>query len=233
MVSFGTGLFVPYKTTVILNPFLNSAPIINIYMNFATLHKQRKLILLAAAIGLISVFLPWITVSAGMFGQSISKSTNGFHGIGVLAFLAFAGAGIFAFTGNQSVSLNKGNWFAALGCGSVALLAVLIFIFNSSGSMGSFGFADAAFGFGLWIAILAAAGIVVAAWLLKSPGDSLQSGFESLKKNIPVSAATNTTVTNTTAAGNDKMAQLEKLIALKNEGKITEEEYQDLKSKIF
>jgi len=201
-------------------------------MNFATLHKQRKLVLIAAAVGLIAVFLPWITVSAGMFGQSISQSTNGFHGIGILAFLAFAGAGIIAFLGNQATSLDKGNWFAALGCGAVALLAVLIFIFNSSGSMGSFGFADAGFGFGLWIAILAAAAVVVAAWLLKSPGDSLQSGFESLKKNIP-GAVASTPTTNTTTAGTDKMAQLEKLIALKTEGKITEEEYQDLKSKIF
>lgn len=55
-------------------------------MNFNTLHKQRKAILIAAVIGVIGVFLPWITV--GFLGQNIHS--NGFHGIGILAFLALA-----------------------------------------------------------------------------------------------------------------------------------------------
>ena len=201
-------------------------------MNFSTLHKQRKLILLAAVAGIIAVFLPWVTVSASMFGASVTHSTNGFRGAGILAFLAFAGAVIVPFTGNQAAALDKSAWFGALGCGAVALLAIVIFIFNSSGNMGNFGIADAGFGFGLWIALVAAAGVVAAAWLLKSPGDTLQSGFDSLKKNIPAVQS------NPPAAGNNAntpgvISQLEKLAVLKDEGKITEEEYQELKAKLL
>ena len=52
-------------------------------MNFQTLHLQRKLILVVAVAGIISVFLPWF--SAGAFGFSVH--INGFRGWGVLAFL--------------------------------------------------------------------------------------------------------------------------------------------------
>ena len=39
-----------------------------LFMNFQTLNKQRKMILIAAAIGLIAVFLPWIKMSASILG---------------------------------------------------------------------------------------------------------------------------------------------------------------------
>lgn len=202
-------------------------------MNISTMHKQRKLIMLAAAVGLIAVFLPWITVSASMFGQSISRSTNGFRGTGILAFLAFAGALAVSLIGNQATALNKSTWFGALACGAAALLGIVIFIFNSSGNMGDFGIADAGFGFGLWIALVAAVCIVGAAWLLKSPGDTLQSGFDSLKKSIPAAQSTPPVINNDTTAAPDKISQLQKLAALKDEGKITEAEYQDLKAKLL
>ena len=32
-------------------------------MNFQTMNKQRKFVLIAAAIGVISMFLPWISIS--------------------------------------------------------------------------------------------------------------------------------------------------------------------------
>lgn len=200
-------------------------------MNFNTLHKQRKAILIAAVIGVIAVFLPWITV--GFLGQSIHR--NGFHGIGILAFLALAGAGAVSLLGNQSSSLDKGIWFAALALGGLALLAVVIFIVNTSNDLGSVGgFAGVGFGIGLWLTLIGSAGVVAAAWLLKSPGDSLRGGFESLKNNIPGNISTTTSHNpGSTSAGGDKMAQLERLITLRNEGKITEEEYQDLKSKIL
>src|SRR6266536_3200206 len=55
-------------------------------MNFQTMSRQRKFIMIAAAAGIISVFLPWVTVS--IFGES--QSTNGFRSYGIVVFLAFA-----------------------------------------------------------------------------------------------------------------------------------------------
>ena len=82
-------------------------------------------------------------------------------------------------------------------------------------------------GIGIWIALLASLGIVASAWLFKKPGDSLQAGFESLKKSMPVSTNQPSKPANTS-----KVDELEKLINLKNEGKISEEEYEQMKAKL-
>lgn len=190
-------------------------------MQFTSLHKQRKYILITALAGIIAAFLPWITVSAGFFGASISRSTNGFHGAGVLAFLSFTATTVIVFLGNRASPLDKAMWLVVLSAGVVAVLSVIIFIIHSSGSLGSLGFADAGLGFGVYIAMAAAAGVTASAWLLKSPGDSLENSFDSLKKSVQK------------PTGTSKIDQLEKLANLKDEGKISEEEYQELKSNIL
>jgi hypothetical protein len=50
------------------------------------------------------------------------------------------------------------------------------------------------------------------------------ASLESLKKN---------TFTAGSSAGTNKISELERLIELKSQGKITEEEYRELKSKII
>jgi len=201
-------------------------------MNFQTLHKQRKFVLLSAVLGLISVFLPWKTVSAGLFGASMSEGINGFHGAGILTFLLFIVAGIVAFLGNQTAALDKGSWMAVMAAGAVALIGVIINISTTSGN--SMGFVELSVGLGCWIALVAAIGVVGSAWLFRNPGDNLKEGFENLKKNI--------SSLNVPAAGsgtppkpdsNNKVAELERLIRLKDAGHITEEEYQQMKSKIL
>src|SRR5437867_2423094 len=192
-------------------------------MNFQTMSKQRKFIMIAAAAGIISVFLPWITI--GVFG--VSQSTNGFHSYGIVVFLAFVAAGIISFMGDQTKTLDQTMWMAALATGTIALLFAIIFFTDLNG-----GFGIVKAGFGLWIAIVAAAAVIASAWLFKNPGDSLQRGFESLKKSIPVNS--NHTNTNSNNSSNSsKMIELEKLIDMRNEGKISEEEYQQLKSKLL
>lgn len=139
-------------------------------MNFDTLNKQRKFILIAAAAGVISMFLPWISVS--YFG--ISGSANGLHSYGILIFLAFIGAGAVAYMGDQTKSLERTMWFIALACGAIATL-LSIYFWTDAGSVA---------GFGLYIGLLAAIGVLAAAWLFKAPGDDIKSGFDSLKKDI-------------------------------------------------
>lgn len=142
-------------------------------MNFQTMNKQRKFILIAAAAGIIGMFLPWIRVS--FFGMS--SSVNGFHGAGILTFLCFIGAGAVAFLGDQTKNLDKTSWFIALACGALATLLVLWFLIDSSEGM-SF------LSIGFYLDLLASIGVLVAAYLFRSPTDSIKGGFDSLKHDI-------------------------------------------------
>lgn len=193
-------------------------------MDFATLNKQRKFTLIAAIVGIISIFLPWIAVS----GLGISMSENGLHSYGVMVFIGFIGAVILTIMGDQTKPLDKTTWFVELIAGAIALIFTLLFMTNLSGDT----FGAAGFGIGIWISVLAAIGILASAWLFKSPEDSLQDGFENLKSKVITATSQNTSATSSNA-GTGKVAELEKLIKLKEEGKISEEEYQEMKSKIL
>jgi NADH:ubiquinone oxidoreductase subunit 6 (subunit J) len=193
-------------------------------MDFATLNKQRKFTLIAAIVGVISIFLPWIAVS----GLGISMSENGLHSYGVMAFIGFIGAVILIIMGDQTKPLDKTMWFVELIAGAVALIFTLLFMTNLSGDT----FGAAGFGIGIWISILAAIGVLASTWLFKSPEDSLQDSFENLKSKVTTATSQNTSGTSSNA-GTGKVAELEKLIKLKEEGKISEAEYQEMKSKIL
>jgi peptidoglycan/LPS O-acetylase OafA/YrhL len=142
-------------------------------MNFQTMSKQRKFILIAAAIGVIAMFLPWITVSFLGF----SRSENGMHGNGILVFLSLLGAGAVAFLGDQTKNLEKTFWFVALACGA---LATLIMIYN----LIDVGSAISYLSFGFYLVILASVGVLLSAYMYRNPTDSIKGGFDSLKKDI-------------------------------------------------
>ncbi len=144
-------------------------------MNFETMSKQRKFILIAAAVGFIAMFLPWINIS--FFG--ISSSLNGMHDKGILVFICFVVAGVLAYTGDQTKNLDKRNWFIALIAGALATLIMLWYFIDASGS-----FAGSLFSIGFYLAALAAIGLLIAAYLYKSPGDSIKGGFDNLKDSI-------------------------------------------------
>lgn len=195
-------------------------------MNFQTMNRQRKLILIAAIAGIIAVFLPWF--SAGAFGFSVH--INGFHGWGILAFLAFVASGIIALMGAQTEALDKTMWFAAFICGALALLIIIVTIVSSQSS--GYGLVSAGLGFGIWIALTAGIGVMLSAWMFKNPAHNIKSGFESLKKTVYTASSSANTSSNTTTDTN-KIAELERLSKLKHNGSITEEEFQQLKSKIL
>ena len=144
-------------------------------MNFQTMSKQRKFVLMAAAVGIISMFLPWVRISVFGFSQTV----NGLHGVGVLVFLCFVVVGIIAYFGDQTKNLDKTMWMITLVCGTLATLIIIWNIIDASGSiMGSF------LSFGIYLAGLAALGVLLSAFLLRSPTDTIKDGFESLKKDI-------------------------------------------------
>jgi hypothetical protein len=149
-------------------------------MNFQTMHKQRKFVLIAALAGVISCFLPWFSVSV----LGYSSSVNGMHSWGLLAFIGFIGAGIAAFMGDQTKSMASTFWFVALASSALAVLGVVMYFIRISGATGGYGGASAGYGFGIFIAAAAAAAALGSAYMFRSPGDSIKSGFDSLKGDI-------------------------------------------------
>jgi peptidoglycan/LPS O-acetylase OafA/YrhL len=158
-------------------------------MNFQTMNKQRKFVLIAAAVGVISMFLPWVS----FLGYSI----NGMHGSGVLVFLCFAVSGIIAYLGDQTKNLEKTMWAATLIAGAIALLIILYYFTEASGGNGSiFG---SVIGFGIYVSGLAAIGVLLAAYTFRSPTDNIKDSFNSIKKDIENKMnTTGNTSTNTT-----------------------------------
>lgn len=142
-------------------------------MNFQTMNKQRKFILIAAAIGAIAMFLPWVSISA--FG--FSTSVNGMHGSGILVFLCFVGAGVVAFLGDQTKSLDKTFWFIALACGAIATLITVINFLRALDAISYYSF-------GFYLAVAASIAVLACAYMFRSPGDSIKGGFDSLKSDI-------------------------------------------------
>lgn len=144
-------------------------------MNFQTMNKQRKFVLIAAVVGVIAMFLPWVRISF----LGLSNSVNGMHGSGIMVFLCFIGAGVVAYLGDQTKNLDKTFWFVALACGA---LATLIMLWNFIDAMGGMGASFMSIGF--YLAALAAIGVLLSAYMFRNPTDSIKGGFDSLKHDI-------------------------------------------------
>ncbi|HVZ97262.1 MAG TPA: SHOCT domain-containing protein [Chitinophagaceae bacterium] len=199
-------------------------------MNFQTLNKQRKFILIASVLGIISVFLPWVSIS--VFGMS--QSVNGFQGWGVVVFILFIVSLFVSLMGNQTEPLEGTNRLAAVACGIIILFSTIMGIKGSKTSLdGGLGLVDANAGIGFILALISGLALVLFSLIFKKSNDSLKKSIEGLKKSISipaVSAATNNEPAK--KDGNDKIAQLERLTKLKESGNISEEEFQQLKSKL-
>lgn len=161
-------------------------------MNFQTLNRQRKFILLAALAGLIAMFLPWVTVSAdtatidltdSMFGkQAMNLSENGMHGSGIIVFLSYLFAIALSLLNEQTRTLERTSWLCAMAAGAAALLFTIILLANTP--TGSMGIAKSSPGYGAWISLLASAAVLASAWLFRTPGYTLKDSIDQVKKNL-------------------------------------------------
>ena len=145
-------------------------------MNFQLLSKQRKFILFFSAIGIISMFLPWVSIS--MFGSS--QSVNGMHDKGIIVFLCFLLSGFIAVKDNQQIKLDKTMWAVTLLASALAL--ILTFWFYSEATSSILG--PSLVSFGLYLAGISAAGVALSAYLMKAPENNLRDGFNTLKVNL-------------------------------------------------
>lgn len=140
------------------------------------------MILLAAAVGIISMFLPWVSV--------LGFSVNGMHGWGILVFLCFLGAGALSVMGDQTKNLEPVHWLLTLVAGGLAFLIMLVNLINASSALGFLGI-------GFYGALVASAGVVGFAYMYRSAGDSIQEGYEKLRRSFGGSGTANQTDTTT------------------------------------
>lgn len=149
------------------------------------------MMLIAAAGGVVCMFLPWVSF--------LGFSINGMHDWGVLVFLCFVVAGVMAFIGDQTKNLPPTNWMIALIASAIAALVMVINFFNLTDSLGGLSF-------GFYGAVAAAVALLAFTFMYRSASDSLQSGFDVLKKSFNNNTTTihtgDTTTTTTTSTTN-------------------------------
>jgi preprotein translocase subunit SecG len=165
-------------------------------MNFQTMNKQRKFVLIAAAVGIVSLFLPWLKVS--FFGASGSvnamKSNTGYF-----LFAMFGVCGVMAYLGNQLTNIDKKNWVITLICGILATGWILLTWVGATNSEYA---AISTLAWGFYLSLLSAIGVVVAAFMFRSPSDNIKDGFNSLKNDISNRIGNNSGNTNTGGTAN-------------------------------
>jgi peptidoglycan/LPS O-acetylase OafA/YrhL len=166
-------------------------------MNFETMSKQRKMVLIAAAAGIICMFLPWWSVST-YYGKA---SGNGMHDWGIVVFIGFVIAGGMCLSGDQTTNFSRTNWMIVLIAGGIALLIILINLLNNLNQLGtlSFGF------YGAWSAAI---GVVLYTYNNRNAEETLQNGFDSLKSSF--GARTNTTPNQTSTNSNSSSTNVVK-----------------------
>lgn len=142
-------------------------------MNLQTMNKQRKFVLIAASLGTIAMFLPFIRIS--FFG--ISNSVNGMHDTGILIFLCFVGCAVIALMGDQTQNLGKTIWIVALVASGIAALLMVIKFLQAMDAI-------SLFSIGFYLALAASLGLLFAVYNYRPAGYNIKDGFDSLKHDI-------------------------------------------------
>jgi hypothetical protein len=132
-------------------------------------HKSKLYSLILAGVGLISLLLPWVSVSAGGFGGA---SKNGFGGWGLLVLLGIGSVAASCFMGDKSKSYDDMGKKLALGgfgamAGGAAIYLIRIFTMGG-GKYG--GLVKVSPGLGLFLGLAAGAiGLLLLLGMIKVP----------------------------------------------------------------
>jgi hypothetical protein len=131
-------------------------------MNF---HKRKLYALLAAGIALVSLLLPWVTVSF----LGASQSANGFQGWGLLSFLGILGVAGLSFLGNKTIDYTpEFKKYVMIAFAAIVLGAILFLLRKNSINGGLFSDVVKT-GIGLWICLIAGlAGLALIYGLIKT-----------------------------------------------------------------
>lgn len=143
------------------------------------MHKQRLAVIVAAAIGVVAFFLPWVSFAFGSFGMSFNGSDAG----GWIPLVLAGAAGVFAFLGddrNTPIEASYVKLVAGFG-GGVTLFMIWKLFINIGMSMS---------GIGVWLMLIAGVGILAVPFVIKDSGDfamptkdSIKDEFNEMKDN--------------------------------------------------
>jgi len=137
------------------------------------MHKQRLFIVIAAAVGVFSAFLPWVKIS--MFGMSSSASGID-AGDGWLSLVLFAAAGGIAFaTGNKVNELDANMKKAIGGIGAGVSAFMLIELLRVGFQIASLG---------IYFSILAGVAVMAIPFVIKGDGNFEMPTKDSIKEDM-------------------------------------------------
>ncbi|WP_153797468.1 SHOCT domain-containing protein [Foetidibacter luteolus] len=196
-------------------------------INLVFISTQRRLwLFIAAVVGAAAILLPWVRVSTGSAAMHASVSISGLQGGGQAAFLAFAAAALLSLPLFKKRLWQKLCRLGLIVAAVTALLCIVVafssILAGASGGMIVTGTAP-----GIWLAIAAAIALLL---LAKTHG--LRMNYKKGLGNISIPVKKHNRPERQPAKTEtiQKIADIEKLAALKNNGSITEEEYEVLKA---
>ena len=96
------------------------------------------------------------------------------HGSGIFVFLCFVASGIVAGMGEQTKSLDSKMWAITLIAGTIAILIILYFFSEASGSGSIFGSVACC---GMSLSGIADIGFLLSAYLFRAATDNLKDSF--------------------------------------------------------
>lgn len=201
-------------------------------MNFKIMNRQRKFILIASASGIVSAFLPWANICV----HGISKIINGFHGYGILVFIIFVCVSVIVCAENLLTVHEKNLLFFIKAAGAMALYFIISEIITFSEIMTvEMGFAGVNYKPGIWVATGTAITIVLSATLCKRNEQKVKNETKGFKRSIsiPATAVPGKKMYKKSSLAENEIIGLDNLTLLKENGSISEEEFQQLKSKLI
>lgn len=130
------------------------------------MHKQRLFIAVAAALGVVSAFLPWATVSFFGMSATVSGTQGGDGWISLALFATAAGMTIGMGDRAQQLEAKAKKSVAGIGAACIAFMAYELVSIMGAGI-------GASAGIGVWLSLVAGLAVVALPFAIKGDG-----GFE-------------------------------------------------------
>lgn len=144
------------------------------------MEKNRLFIIISSAVAIISTFLPWVSLNAGVLG---SYSENGLRGTGLFIIIVAAIAIVLASLNDIKTSMQKEFAIGVIALGGISTLLVLIGYFGINKYLVNIAGYGVSLGFGLILALISSVAIIVAGLLAMSGGKITKGTFEELAES--------------------------------------------------